>query len=93
MEDLRQHTGTLASLVHSTLNRFEHLLHDEESVTSVTTRAAHALEWLLDNDFASAQPSGPPLGEGTTIVLTQWCRDMDEHVLLDLVSTLLSAPD
>ena len=93
VEDLRQQTGTLASLVNNTLTRFEHLLRDEEAVTRVTTRAAHALEWLLDNDMASTQPSGAPLGEGTTIVLTQWCRDMDEHVLLDLVSTLLSAPD
>ena len=91
VEDLRQQTGTLASLVHNTLTRFEHLLRDEAAVTRVTTRAAHAVEWLLENDMAYTQPSGTPLGEGTTIVLTQWCRDMDEHVLLDLMSTLLSA--
>ena len=60
VEDLRQQTGTLASLVHTTLTRCEHLLRDEEAVTRVTTRAAHALAWLLDNDMASTQPSGAP---------------------------------
>ena len=93
IEDLRQQAGALASLAHNTLNRYRSQLCDEAAVTSVTTRAAHVLEWLLEHDMVAAQPNDAPLGEGTTIAMTQWCRDMDEQVLLELLQSLLTAPD